>query len=267
MSHNDKQFATVFVAVLGALAVLAIILFFIAGYLTKEVSSYKEEEIILGNIEPVGKVNIDDGSAPQAPAAAAAPVASAATELAPGEEVYQKSCMSCHATGAAGAPKLGDADAWAPRIAKGMDTVMSNVTNGLNAMPPKGLCMTCSEDELKDAVDFMISRSQPAAAAEEPSAVAEAPAAAAPVATAAAESASGEQIYQRNCMACHTTGAAGAPKIGDAAAWASRLAQGMETVMANVKNGKNAMPPKGLCMTCTDDELKAVVDYILAQSQ
>ncbi|MDH3871244.1 MAG: hypothetical protein OEU44_03415, partial [Gammaproteobacteria bacterium] len=60
MSHNDKQFATVFVAVLGALTVLAIILFFIAGYLTREVSSYKEEEIILGNIEPVGKVNIDD---------------------------------------------------------------------------------------------------------------------------------------------------------------------------------------------------------------
>ncbi len=162
MSHNDKQFATVFVAVMGFLAVLAIILFFIAGYLTKEVSSYKEEEIILGNIEPVGKVNIDDGSAPKAPAApaatgaepaAAAPMAAATAEPLSGEQIYQRNCMACHTTGAAGAPKIGDAAVWAPRIAQGMDTLMNNVTNGLNAMPPKGLCMTCSNDELKSVVD------------------------------------------------------------------------------------------------------------------
>lgn len=157
MSHNDKQFATVFVAVLGALTVLAIILFFIAGYLTREVSSYKEEEIILGNIEPVGKVNIDDGSAPQAPAAPA-PVASA--EPLSDEQIYQNNCMACHTTGAAGAPKIGDAAAWAPRIARGMDTVMANATNGINAMPPKGLCMTCSDDELKSVVEYIISQSQ-----------------------------------------------------------------------------------------------------------
>jgi cytochrome c5 len=164
LSHNDKQFATVFVVVLGALAVLAIILFFIAGYLTKEVSTYKEEEIILGNIEPVGKVNIDDGSAPQTPsapeAAAGVETTAAAAEPLSGEQIYQKNCMACHTTGAAGAPKLGDAAAWAPRIAKGMDTVMANVTNGLNAMPPKGLCMTCSEDELKSVVDYILSQSQ-----------------------------------------------------------------------------------------------------------
>lgn len=170
MSHNDKQFATVFVAVLGALTVLAIILFFIAGYLTREVSSYKEEEIILGNIEPVGKVNIDDGSAPQAPAApaavaepgatAAAPVVAAAAEPLSGEQIYQRNCMACHTTGAAGAPKIGDAAAWAPRIARGMDTVMANATNGINAMPPKGLCMTCSDDELKSVVEYIISQSQ-----------------------------------------------------------------------------------------------------------
>jgi cytochrome c5 len=164
LSNNDKQFATVFVAVLGALAVLAIILFFIAGYLTKEVSSYKEEEIILGNIEPIGKVNIDDGSAPQTAAAPEAPAgvetAAAAGEPLSGEQIYQRNCMACHATGAAGAPKLGDAAAWAPRIAQGMDAIMANVTNGLNAMPPKGLCMTCSGDELKSVVDYILSQSQ-----------------------------------------------------------------------------------------------------------
>ncbi len=169
MSHNDKQFATVFVVVLGALAVLAIILFFIAGSLTKEISTYKEEEIILGNIEPVGKVNIDDGSAPQTPAApeaaagvetAAAAAPAAAAEPLSAEQIYQKNCMACHTTGAAGAPKLGDAAAWAPRIAQGMDAIMVNVVNGINAMPPKGLCMTCSEDELKAVVDYIIVKSQ-----------------------------------------------------------------------------------------------------------
>jgi cytochrome c5 len=87
------------------------------------------------------------------------------------------------------------------------------------------------------------------------------------VATAPAEPAAGEQIYQRNCLACHTTGAAGAPPLGDAAAWAPRIAQGMDTLMANATNGLNAMPPKGLCMTCSADELKSAVDYIINNSQ
>jgi cytochrome c5 len=68
--------------------------------------------------------------------------------------------MSCHATGAAGAPKLGDTAAWAPRIAAGMDSLVANVMNGLNAMPPKGLCMACSDEELQGAVQYMVDNSQ-----------------------------------------------------------------------------------------------------------
>jgi cytochrome c5 len=68
--------------------------------------------------------------------------------------------MSCHATGAAGAPKLGDAAAWAPRIAAGMDSLFTNATNGLNAMPPKGLCMACSDEELKGAIQYIVDNSQ-----------------------------------------------------------------------------------------------------------
>ncbi|MDH3527245.1 MAG: cytochrome c5 family protein [Gammaproteobacteria bacterium] len=167
MSSNDKQFATAFITVLGGLTLLVIILFFIASYLTKDVSSYKDEELTLSNIEPVGKVNIDDGSVPQAAATPAAVVAEtagavpvAAAEPLSGEQIYQRNCMACHTAGAAGAPKLGDVAAWAPRIGQGMDTLMAHVTNGLNAMPPKGLCMTCSEAELKSVVDYIISQSQ-----------------------------------------------------------------------------------------------------------
>ena len=73
-----------------------------------------------------------------------------------GQKIYQTSCQACHATGAAGAPKLGDKDAWAPRIAKGNDALLSSVKNGLKAMPPKGACMSCNEDELRAAMEYMV---------------------------------------------------------------------------------------------------------------
>ncbi len=78
---------------------------------------------------------------------------------------------------------------------------------------------------------------------------------------------SAEEIYNTSCMACHTTGAAGAPKIGDAAAWEERLGKGIEEVYANAINGINGMPPKGTCMSCSDDEIKATVDYIVENSK
>lgn len=74
------------------------------------------------------------------------------------ESTYQMSCFACHGAGAAGAPKLGDADAWAPRLEAGMDTLMANVINGVNAMPPKGLCMTCTDENLRSLVDYMVNQ-------------------------------------------------------------------------------------------------------------
>ena len=154
---KDKEFYTTFFTLMGALAVFAIILVIIAGNLTSDVSDYKPDEIVLENIKPVGQVNIA-GESDTTAAPAAAPVAAA--EPRSGEEVYNGSCMSCHATGAAGAPKLGDSAAWAPRIAAGMDSLFNNATNGLNAMPPKGLCMTCSDEELRGAIQYMVDNSQ-----------------------------------------------------------------------------------------------------------
>ncbi len=154
---KDKEFYTTFFTLMGALAVFAIILVIIAGNLTSDVSDYKPDEIVLENIKPVGQVNIA-GESDTTAAPAAAPVAAA--EPRSGEDVYNGSCMSCHATGAAGAPKLGDTAAWAPRIAAGMDSLFNNATNGLNAMPPKGLCMTCSDEELRGAIQYMVDNSQ-----------------------------------------------------------------------------------------------------------
>jgi cytochrome c5 len=70
---------------------------------------------------------------------------------------YNKSCAVCHATGAANAPKTHDVEAWKPRLEKGMDTLVQSVSNGLNAMPPKGMCFDCSDDEYKALITFMAS--------------------------------------------------------------------------------------------------------------
>lgn len=78
---------------------------------------------------------------------------------------------------------------------------------------------------------------------------------------------SGEEIYNASCLACHTTGAAGAPKIGDKADWSKRMASGIDKVYEHAIKGFNAMPAMGLCMTCSEDEIKATVDYILEKSK
>jgi cytochrome c5 len=78
-----------------------------------------------------------------------------------GASVYNSKCIICHGSGAFGAPKLGDKKAWAPRIATGMDAMLANVIKGKkDVMPPMGLCTECSESDLVDAIEFMISRSQ-----------------------------------------------------------------------------------------------------------
>ncbi len=76
------------------------------------------------------------------------------------ERVYMQSCWACHNSGAAGAPKVGTAADWAPRIEKGMDTLLQNAINGVNAMPAKGLCFTCTDDDLRDLVQYMVDSSK-----------------------------------------------------------------------------------------------------------
>ena len=161
---QDKEFYGTFIAVMTGLAVLAVVLIFTAISLTSEVTEYKPEEVVLENIRPVGQVYIAGESEPAeaAPPAGAEMTADAGAAAGPksGEEVYNGNCAACHATGAAGAPKVGDAAAWAPRIAQGMETLLSHATNGLNAMPPKGLCMSCSSEELQAAIEYMVSKSK-----------------------------------------------------------------------------------------------------------
>ena len=75
-----------------------------------------------------------------------------------------------------------------------------------------------------------------------------------------------DQLYQGACLACHSTGAAGAPKIGDAAIWKERSAKGLDALVSGAINGVGAMPPRGGSQY-DDDQIRAVIEYILAESK
>lgn len=80
--------------------------------------------------------------------------------------------------------------------------------------------------------------------------------------TAATAQAEAPAKYNMYCVGCHATGAAGAPKTGDKAAWAPRMEAGIDAMVASSKKGKGAMPPMGLCADCTDEELRAIIEFM-----
>ncbi|GAA5443600.1 hypothetical protein Misp06_01777 [Microbulbifer sp. NBRC 101763] len=137
-------------SILGIVAVLAV-------SAAAAVAQQSVNEEIAERIAPAGETCMKGEEC--AAAVAAAPEGASGGERS-GEAVYNASCTTCHAMGIAGAPKFGDAAAWAPRIAKGMDTLYTNAIKGINAMPPKGLCMDCSDGEIKAAVDYMVDNSK-----------------------------------------------------------------------------------------------------------
>lgn len=153
MSEQDSALIKSFTGVLSVLVVVAVGFYFVADMVTSDSddtgSNERMEAKILENIKPVGQVNV--GSVP---ASAAAPAAAAGPRS--GQDVYNASCMACHSTGVAGAPKVGDKAAWSARAAKGIDGLLATANSGLNAMPPKGTCGACSDDELKGAIEYML---------------------------------------------------------------------------------------------------------------
>ena len=234
--------------------------------------------------------------------------ANAPKVLQSGQAVYNAVCVACHGTGAAGAPKAGDAGAWSARIAQGYDTLVQHAVQGIRAMPAKGGNPDLDDIEVARAVVFMTNQSgakfkepeAPAAGAQAPAqaaaaqpaagaaaaapATAAAPAPAAPAATpgtppvggaiatpvVAGNNEAGKTLFNAACTACHTAGIAGAPKVGDKAAWAPRIAQGTNTLYEHAIKGfqgkAGVMPPKG-GSSAPDADVKAAVDYMVAAAK
>ncbi|WP_255852689.1 c-type cytochrome [Marinobacterium rhizophilum] len=122
----------------------------LGAVMVASVQAATDHDKIIERIKPSGSVCIvgDDSCG----GASAAPAGSAGRS---GADVYAASCAACHGTGVLGAPKFGTSD-WTDRSAKGMETLLANAINGINAMPPRGTCASCSDDEIKGAIEHMI---------------------------------------------------------------------------------------------------------------
>ncbi|HYC35783.1 MAG TPA: c-type cytochrome [Usitatibacter sp.] len=131
-----------------------------------------QPKAVAQRIAPVAQVVIDPNAPPPAAAAAPAPAPVAAVTVPPppakgsagaaaaGKSTYDSACAACHAAGVAGAPKLGDKAAWAPRLKAGKDQLYASAIKGKGAMPPKGGQTALSDDAVKAAVDYMTSSVQ-----------------------------------------------------------------------------------------------------------
>lgn len=118
---------------------------------TFAVAAVKDE--VRARIQPAGEVCVMGTEC-----AAGLAIAAGNGEPKDPETVYNSFCSACHNSGANNAPVTGNAEAWAPRIAKGTDVLLDSIINGLNngAMPAKGLCMDCSNDDLQATLDYML---------------------------------------------------------------------------------------------------------------
>lgn len=310
------------------------------------VTEQSAEQLMTARLQKIGMVEIRDANRP----------------LKAGEEVFKAQCSACHAAGVAGAPKFGDAAAWAPRISHGYEALLTSALKGKGAMGPQG-GGDFEDVEIGRAVVYMTNAAggnlpvpdkagaapaaadapaagapavqaatpaapvsavlaaaaptnpAPADAASSPAALTAvaaatatalagnvpaaptaapanntatapapttlaataptaamppapptagvAPAAAAPVPAAMpVNAAAGAALYKSACFACHAAGVAGSPKFGDKAAWAPRIAGGIPMLVASVKNGKGAMPPRG-GSAASDADLLAAVEYMV----
>jgi cytochrome c5 len=212
-------------------------------------------ESIATRIQPVGKVEFGgDGGGGAAGARS-------------GEEVVKAVCATCHQAGVAGAPKIGDKAAWGPHLQHGLQEMVANAIKGKGAMPPKGGNPSLTDDEVARAVVFMAN--QAGAKFKEPALKqpAQKPGAVAATSAGKPAAADGKKTYDSVCTACHTAGVAGAPKLGDKAAWAPRIKQGMDTLVQSVMKGKGAMPPKAGNASLSDAEIRAAVDFMVSQAK
>lgn len=172
-----------------------------------------------------------------------------------GKDIYENYCSGCHTAGGGGAPLYGDAMSWAPILKENIDQTYKRAIEGYNGMPAKGTCISCSNEEIKQAVDYMI----------------------APVKSSAAKLATiskpkkltladGKRIYETNCSVCHTSGFKDAPKVGDKKAWQPIIDGGFVQAYTNIVTGRKGHLPRGACQHCSDAELIAALKYMMQES-
>lgn len=167
-----------------------------------------------------------------------------------GKEVVEGTCAACHATGANGAPKIGDRAAWSKLTSQGLTSLTKVALKGIRKMPPHGANMKLTDTEIKRAVAYMVNQSgghwaEPASRQKPPAAR------------------TGKQIVASQCSKCHQTGKGGAPRIGDRDAWSPRVKDGFDSLIRSAINGHGAMPARGGMANLTDAEMRDAVTYMM----
>lgn len=127
---------------------------FLSTLAVAKLSGSLSVEAITERLKPMGEVNIIG-----APEPGSQPVAAVAGVGSP-KDIYENNCKMCHQSGVAGAPKFGDSKDWAPRISQGLDTLVQAAWTGIRAMPPKGNCLKCTQEDIKATVEYMVDASK-----------------------------------------------------------------------------------------------------------
>ena len=270
------------------------------GFMAGTSSVYAQDDAardaIAERLAPVGQLCLqgqDCGTA------AAPPSDSSSGGDIDGEGIYGNVCSACHESGAAGAPIRGDEEAWAERAEQGFATLLEHSINGIGAMPARGGNPNLSDAEMEAATAYLVEpvmdvpelsggeeaaddegttdegTAEETAAVEDEAASEEAMAAnddaASEEGAASSEESGGSDLdgaalyASSGCAACHDSGVAGAPAMGDADAWAERLDKGSDELYANAINGIGAMPAKGGNPNLSDEEVMAIVDHMIAE--
>ncbi len=256
--------------------------------------AHEDEQRVLERIKPVGTIVMAEASAPHGSLSGEQVFAQVCTTC------HETGVAGAPKAGdkAAWGPRIAEGEKTLVLHAIG------GYQGKTGVMPPKGGSTDLTDDEVHRAVVYLADRAgagwkEPAPTATASAALATAPVAAASraapsatasaapattasattaapkasastavaMATASAGAATGKTVYDETCHVCHATGLADSPKFGDKAAWAPRIATGIETLHKAAINGLNAMPPRGGNATLTDAQVKAAVDYMVAAAK
>jgi cytochrome c5 len=237
---NWKQLVVVVVAAFAIpIALIVLVSQFVSG---GPKGAADDDHAVLNRIKPVGEIKLAVAGGPKG----------ALT----GDQVYEQVCKTCHENGLAGAHKIGDKAAWAKVIAQGPKLTYEHAIAGIRAMPAKGGNPNLEDIEVQRAVAFMVNKA--GAGWMEPAGPAAIARPAPPL-----EGRTGEQVVAAACGKCHQTGQGGAPKIGDRAAWTSRLKLGLDPVVKSALKGHAGMPARGGLADLTDPEVKRAVEYMM----
>ena len=166
-----------------------------------------------------------------------------------GKDVVDSVCSKCHATGAKGAPKIGDKQAWSKRASQSLSSLTDHALKGIRQMPSHGGSPDLTDYEIKRAITYMVNQSggkwvEPISKKSPPGLR------------------TGEEVVKAQCFKCHESGKGGAPKIGDRDAWIPRLKEGLESTVRSAMKGHGGMPARGGLADLTDSELRSAVIYL-----